>query len=99
VVHLGWEGGGIESSPAKKDLGVLVDEKLDMNQQCALAAQKANRTLDCIPSNVASRAREGILSRCSALVRHPRESCIQLWSPQHRTDLDLLEWGQRRPHK
>jgi len=29
----------------------------------------------------------------------PRESCVQLWSPQHRTDLELLEQGQRRPQK
>jgi len=76
-----------------------VDEKPNMTHQCALTAQKANRIPGCIKSSVASRARKGILPLYYTLVRRLLESCIQLWSPQHRKDMDLLEWVQRRATK
>ncbi|KAM9608078.1 uncharacterized protein ACIBXB_000694 [Morphnus guianensis] len=89
----------IESSPAEEDLGVLVDEKLNMTWPCALAAQKANHILGCIKISMASRSREGILPLYSALVRPPLQYCVQLWGSQHKKDVDLLERVQRRHAK
>ena len=84
---------GQGNCPPEKDLGLLVDEKLSMTWLHALTAHKAKLILGCIKNSMASRSREGILCLRSALLRPPRKSCVQLWSPQHRTDLELLDQG------
>ncbi|CAM5079619.1 unnamed protein product [Eretmochelys imbricata] len=111
VLHLGWKNPmhcyrlGTEwlgSSSSEKDVekaNVLVDEKLDMRQQCAVVAKKANGILGCISRGTASRTRDVIIPLYSTLMKPHLEYCVQFWAPYYKKDVEKLESIQQRATK
>jgi len=102
ILHLGWGNARpkyksgeewLESSPAERDLGVLVSSRLHMSQQRAVGAWRANPILGCIKHNITSRAKGVIIPLYPALVRPHLEYCVQFWAPRFKVCLVWRKGG------
>ncbi len=72
----------LESCPAERDLRMLTDSQLNMSQQCAQVAKKANSILAGIRNSVASRSR---------IVSRPTRTVLPLLQTTHSLHLSVFQ--------
>jgi len=67
----------LESSPAERSLGVLVDSRLNVSQQCGPAAQRASPILGFINHSIPIWSSEVMIPLYSVLVWPHLDYCMQ----------------------
>ena len=104
-LHIGYKNtyanysiGGVEvtNSSCERDLGVVTDESLNYNRQCAKAVLSANKIMGIINRTYSCKSKDNILNLYKSLVRPHLEFCCQAWRPYIQKDVDNIEKVQRR---
>ena len=90
---------GIESVKTEKDLGIVIDEKLDFNIHVLEMVKKANRSLGCIRRTIKYKDREIVLPLYKAYVRSRLEYGSSVWNPYQVQQTQRIERVQRRATK
>ena len=108
IMHLGrvnprhvysMDGVELTVTSEEKDLGVLVDDKLDFGKHIREIVNKANRRIGLIKKGFDCLDTEMFMYLYPVLIRPLLEYCVQIWSPHKQGDIDLLERVQRRATK
>lgn len=88
----------LESSSTEKNLGVVVDFKLN-EAAVHLYVRKANGVLSCIRQCGQQVRGDDPATLCSALMRPSLGCCVQFWAALYRRDIELLVRCQQRTSK
>ena len=108
VMHLGrlnqcqdytMGGENLKVTLEEKDLGVLIDNKLDFGNHIRAITNKANRMLGMIKIGFTCMDKEIFMNLYPVLVRPLLEYCVQVWSPHKQKHIDTIEKVQRRATK
>jgi len=86
-------------SDAERDLGILVDSKLNYRRHILEIAKKANRMLGLIKRNFRHFDTDSFLKLYKTLVRSQLEYAQSVWQPYKKKDINHLETIQRRATK
>ena len=80
----------------ERDLGVIIDHKLDFGRHIQTIVARANRMLSLIRISFACMEKTMFLNLYLVLVRPLLEYCVQVWSPHKKKYINLIEGVQRR---
>merc|ERR1712033_114749 len=86
----------LEATEEEKDLGVLIDNKLDFGKHIRTIVGKANRVLGMIRVSFSCLNIPMMYNLYTSLVRPLLEYCVQVWSPYKNKYINLLEGVYRR---
>ena len=105
IMHIGGKnpkyeynmnGTKLTETKEEKDLGVIIDCRLEFDRHIKNIVARANRTLGMIRISFECMDKSMFLNLYKGLVRPLLEYCVQAWSPYKRKYIDLIEGVQRR---
>ena len=83
----------------EKDLGVLIDDRLEFDRHIKGIVNRANRMVGLIRIGFTCMDEEIFMNLYPVLVRPLLEYCVQVWSPYKQKYIDLIENVHRRATK
>ena len=105
IMHLGSKnqkhtytmgGRNLAVTTEERDLGILIDDKLNFESHIKGIVKRANRMLGLIKIGFECLDMVMFKNLYPVMVRPLLEYCVQVWSPYKCGDIDLLERVQRR---